>query len=266
MDYLHYKTLPKPSTSTVHTIRTEVPENYARPGDEIIPMNRMRTIIADRMVHAIQTIPHVTSFVEADVTNLVSWREQNKTSFKQQTGVGLTYMPIFIQVITQALVRFPDINASIIGNHIIRRKAINIGIAVALANGNLIVPVIKGTEQMDLRNLAIRFYDLVKKARHNLLSPDDITEGTYTLSNIGSFQNLMGTPIIISPQVGILALGSIIKKPAVITTPTGDQITVRHMMYLSHTYDHRVVDGALGGQFVKDVANRLEQFDAAQHF
>jgi 2-oxoglutarate dehydrogenase E2 component (dihydrolipoamide succinyltransferase) len=226
-------------------------------------MDRVRQIIAERMVKAIQTIPHVTSFVEADVTNLVAWRLQHKSLFKETTGMALTYIPIFVQAIAQAILQFPLINVSVVDHYIIKRKAINIGIAVALPTGNLIVPVVKAADQLSLFALIQQTHTLIQKARTWQLLPDDIADGTYTISNIGSFQNLMGTPILMQGQVGIMAFGSIEKKPAVVKTPIGDQIAIRHKIYLSHTYDHRVVDGALGGQFVKNVAERLEAFDPA---
>jgi len=239
-------------------------QQYAKPGDEIIPMDRVRKIIAERMVAAMHTVPHVTSFVEADVTELVAWREKNKLSFKQKAGIGLTYTPLFVKAVVQAIQKFPLINVSVVGEYIIKRKAINIGLAVALPDGNLIVPVVKNADQLTLSELAICIHKLVHNARHGQLLPDDIADGTYTISNIGSFQNLMGTPIIMQPQVAILAIGSIVKKPAVIETAQGEQIAIRHQMYLSHTYDHRVVDGALGGQFAKAVADYLEKFDFAK--
>jgi 2-oxoglutarate dehydrogenase E2 component (dihydrolipoamide succinyltransferase) len=236
-------------------------QQYAKPGDEIIPMDRVRKLIAERMVAAMHTVPHVTSFVEADVTELVQWRERNKLAFKQKAGVGLTYTPIFVKAVAQAIQKFPLINVSVVEGYIIKRKAINIGLAVALPDGNLIVPVVKNADQLTLSELAIYIHELVHNARHGQLLPDDIVDGTYTISNIGSFQNLMGTPIIMQPQVAILAVGAIVKKPAVIETSQGDQIAIRRKMYLSHTYDHRVVDGALGGQFAKAVADYLEKFD-----
>jgi 2-oxoglutarate dehydrogenase E2 component (dihydrolipoamide succinyltransferase) len=239
-------------------------KKYAKTEDEIVQMDRVRKVIADRMVEAMHTVPQVTSFVEADVTNLVSWRDKHKLHFKQKTGVGLTYTPLFVQAVAQTIWKFPLINVSVVGEYIIKRKAINIGLAVALPDGNLIVPVIKNADKLTLSELAIHIKELVHKARHSQLLPDDIVDGTYTISNIGSFQNLMGTPMIMQPQVAILAVGAIVKKPAVIETSQGDQIAIRHKMYLSHTYDHRVVDGSLGGQFVKSVAEYLENVDIDQ--
>lgn len=231
------------------------------PGDEVMPMDRVRRMIAERMVASMHIAPHVTSFVEADVTNLVHWRKQHKAGFEQKTGIPLTYMPLFVEAIVQAIQDFPMINASVVGDHIIKRKAINIGIAVSLPGGNLIVPVIKNADQLSLAALATQVSDLAHNARTHQLLPDDVADGTYTVSNIGSFQNLMGTPIIMQPQVAILALGAITKKPAVVEMPQGDTIAIRHKMFLSHTYDHRVVDGALGGMFVQRVADYLASFD-----
>lgn len=231
------------------------------PGDEVMPMDRIRKMIAERMVASMHTAPHVTSFVEADVTSLVHWRSQHKAGFEQKTGAPLTYMPLFIEAIVRAIQDFPMINVSVVGDHIIKRKAINIGIAVSLSGGNLIVPVIKDADQLSLAALATQVRDLAHNARTHQLLPDDVADGTYTISNIGSFQNLMGTPIIMQPQVAILALGTITKRPSVVETPQGDTIAIRHKMFLSHTYDHRVVDGALGGMFVKRVADYLASFD-----
>jgi 2-oxoglutarate dehydrogenase E2 component (dihydrolipoamide succinyltransferase) len=236
------------------------------PGDEVIPMDRVRQMIAERMLASIQTAPHVTSFVEADVTNLVQWRGKHKTAFEQKTGITLTYTPLMIEAIVRAIQDFPMINVAVIDSQIIKRKAINIGLAVALPDGNLIVPVIKQADQLSRIDLAKRINDLVQQARMNQLKPDDVVDGTYTVSNIGSFKNLMGTPIIMQPQVAIMALGAIVKKPAVMETPEGDQIAIRHKMYLSHTYDHRVVDGALGGSFAQRVADYLENFDINNNF
>jgi len=247
--------VPKHNTLAIENI-----QQYTRPGDEIIRMDRVRKVIAERMVAAMHTVPHVTSFVEADVTELVAWREKYKLAFKQKVGIDLTYTPLFIKAVAQTIRKFPSINVSVVGEYIIKRKAINIGLAVALPDGNLIVPVVKNADQLTLAELAIRIQELVHNARHGQLLPDDVVDGTYTISNIGSFQNLMGTPIIMQPQVAILAVGAIVKKPAVIQTDQGEQIAIRHKMYLSHTYDHRVVDGALGGQFAKSVADYLEKF------
>lgn len=235
-------------------------------GDEIIEMDRMRKMIAQNMVMAKQTAPHVTSFIEADVTNIVLWREKNKDEFQKKNGEKITFMPIFIEAIAKAIKDFPMINVSVNGDQIIKKKNINIGMAAALPTGNLIVPVIKNADQYSLAGLAKQVNDLANRARQNKLKPDEIQGGTYTITNIGSFGNTLGTPIIPQPQVAILAVGAIIKKPAVIETPQGDVIAIRHKMYLSHAYDHRVVDGALGGMFVQRVAQYLEAFDLNTSF
>lgn len=230
-------------------------------GDEIIQMDRMRKMIAERMVDSKRTAPHVTSFVEADVTNIVFWRNKVKGEFQKREGDALTFTPIFIEAIVLAIKDYPMINIQVDGDRIIKKKDINIGMAVALPNGNLIVPVIKNADQYNITGLAKVVNDLAKRARENKLKPDELTGGTFTISNVGSFGNVMGTPIIVQPQVGIIAVGSIQKKPAVIETPYGDAIAVRHKMFLSHSYDHRVVDGSLGGSVVRRVADYLEKFD-----
>ena len=207
------------------------------------------------------TSPHVTSFVEADVTNIVTWRDKWKNKFKQREGENLTFTPIFIEAIVKAIKDFPNINCSLDGTNIILKKDINIGMAAALPSGNLIVPVIKNADQLNLLGIAKKVNDLANRARANKLTPDEISGGTYTVTNVGSFGNVMGTPIINQPQVAIMAVGAIKKKPVVIETENGDFIGIRQMMYLSHSYDHRVVDGALGGMFVRKVADYLEQFD-----
>lgn len=230
-------------------------------GDEIIEMDRMRKMIAERMVESKRTSAHVTSFVEADVTNIVNWRNKVKKSFEQREGEKLTFTPIFIEALVQAIKDFPMINVSVDGDRILRHKEVNMGMAVALPSGNLIVPVIRNADQLSLTGLTKKVNELAFKARENKLSPDDLAGGTYTISNVGSFGNVMGTPIIVQPQVAILAVGSIQKKPAVIETPTGDAIGIRQKMFLSHSYDHRVVDGALGGMLVRKVADYLESFD-----
>lgn len=235
-------------------------------GDEIIEMDRMRKLIADHMVMSKHTSPHVTSFVEADVTNVVRWREKVKKDFEKREGEKLTFTPIFIEALAKAIKDFPMINISVDGTKIIRKKNINIGMATALASGNLIVPVIRNADTLNLVGLTKQVNDLANRARTNKLSPDDIQGGTYTISNVGSFGNVMGTPIINQPQVAIMAVGVIKKKPAVIETEFGDAIGVRHFMYLSHSYDHRVVDGSLGGQFVRRVADYLEQWDINREF
>jgi len=229
--------------------------------DEIIEMNRMRKMIAERMLESKRISPHVTSFVEADVTAVVYWRNRNKSRFKEREGDNLTLTPIFIEAVAKAILDYPMINISVDGDKIIRKKHINIGMAVALPSGNLIVPVIKDADSLSLIGLTKQVNNLAKQARNNQLKPDDLAGGTFTISNVGSFGNLMGTPIIMQPQVGILALGAIVKKPAVVETPYGDSIGIRHKMFLSHSYDHRVVDGSLGGMFVRRVADYLEKFD-----
>jgi 2-oxoglutarate dehydrogenase E2 component (dihydrolipoamide succinyltransferase) len=231
-------------------------------GDEIIQMDRMRKMIAERMVDSKRIAPHVTSFVEADVTNIVYWRNKVKNEFQKRYGEALTFTPIFIEALANAIKDFPMINIQVDGDRIIKKKDINIGMAVALPTGNLIVPVIKNADQYNITGLAKLVNDLAVRARENKLKPDELTGGTYTLTNVGSFGNVMGTPIIVQPQVGIMATGAILKKPAVVETPYGDAIVVRHKMFLSHSYDHRVVDGSLGGSFVRRVADYLEKFDA----
>jgi 2-oxoglutarate dehydrogenase E2 component (dihydrolipoamide succinyltransferase) len=231
-------------------------------GDEIIEMDRMRKLIAGHMVMSKQVSPHVTSFVEADVTEMVKWRDRVKDEFFKKYGEKLTYTPIILEMVAQALREFPGVNASVDGDRIVLRKNVNIGMAAALPSGNLIVPVIKNADQMNLIGLTRSVNDLSNRARANKLSLDDISEGTYTVSNVGTFGNVMGTPIINQPQVAILAVGAIRKKPAVIETADGDFIGIRHLMFLSHSYDHRVVDGAMGGSFVKRVADLLEDFDS----
>lgn len=230
-------------------------------GDEIIEMDRMRKMIAERMVDSKRISPHVTSFVEADVTNIVFWRNKVKNEFQKREGDALTFTPIFIEAVALAIKDFPMINVQVDGDRIIKKKDINIGMAVALPTGNLIVPVIRNADQYNIGGLAKIVNDLAKRARENKLKPDDLAGGTFTVSNVGSFGNVMGTPIIMQPQVAILALGAVQKKPAVIETPYGDAIAIRHKMFLSHSYDHRVVDGALGGSLVRRVADYLEKFD-----
>jgi len=230
-------------------------------GDEIIEMDRMGKLIADHMVMSKHTSPHVTSYVEADVTNIVMWREKIKDAFFKKEKEKLTFTPIFIEAIVKAIKDFPMVNISVSGSNIIKRKSINIGMATALPTGNLIVPVIKNADQLNLIGLTKQVNSLADRARNNKLNPDDIQGGTYTVTNVGTFGNVMGTPIINQPQVAILAVGAIRKMPAVIETSYGDTIGIRHKMFLSHSYDHRVVNGALGGQFVRRVADYLEQFD-----
>lgn len=227
-------------------------------GDELIEMDRMRKLIADHMVMSKRTSPHVTSFVEADVTNLVLWREKVKKAFEQREGEKITFTPIFIMAIVQAIKEMPMINVQLDGYNIIKKKDINIGMAAALPSGNLIVPVIKNADQLNLVGLTKKVNDLAARARAGKLQPDEIQGGTYTVTNVGTFGNVLGTPVINQPQVAIMATGAIRKKPAVIETPQGDMIAIRHQMFLSHSYDHRVVDGALGGRFVRRVADILE--------
>ncbi|MGM0375219.1 MAG: dihydrolipoamide acetyltransferase family protein [Bacteroidota bacterium] len=230
-------------------------------GDEVVEMDRLRKIIADHMVMSKQVSPHVTSVVEADVTNLVMWRNKVKDKFQEKYGEKLTFMPMFAEAAAKALRDFPGVNASVNGHNIILRKNVNVGIAVALPSDNLIVPVIKKADQKNIAGLATDVNHLAKAARDNKLSNDDIQGGTFTITNFGSFQNTIGTPIINQPQVAILATGTIEKKPAVIETPTGDAIAIRHKMFLSLSYDHRAVDGALGGKFLRRIADYLEKAD-----
>jgi 2-oxoglutarate dehydrogenase E2 component (dihydrolipoamide succinyltransferase) len=246
-------------TSTAATVST-ASVSYSGQAD-IIEMDRMRKVIAQRMVDSKRISPHVTSFVEADVTNIVFWRNRVKNDFKNKEGDAITFTPIFIEAVAKALKDYPMVNASVEGDKIIVKKDINIGMAVALPSGNLIVPNIKNADQLNLVGLTKKVNELARKARENKLTPDDLANGTYTTSNVGSFGNVMGTPIIMQPQIAIMAFGAVQKKPAVIETPTGDTIGIRHFMFLSHSYDHRVVDGALGGMFVRKVADYLENFD-----
>ena len=229
--------------------------------DEIIVMDRMRKMIAERMVDSVRIAPHVTSFVETDMTNAAIWRNGIKDSFKKQYGENITYTPILVEAIVKAIKDFPNINASVEGDKIILKRNINIGMAVALPSGNLIVPVIHNADQYSLVGLTKKINDITKRARENKLKPEDLEGGTYTFSNIGTFGNIMGTPIIMQPQVAIMAFGAIQKKPAVIETPQGDLLGIRQKMFISHSYDHRVVDGSLGGQFVKRVSDYLEGFE-----
>jgi len=235
-------------------------------GDEIIEMDRMRKLISGYMVASVQTSAHVQSFIEVDVTNIVKWREKNKNVFEKREGEKLTYTPIFMEAVAKALKDFPGMNISVDGDFIIKKKNINLGMAAALPNGNLIVPVIKNADQLNLVGMAKAVNDLGNRAKMGKLKPDDTQGGTYTVTNVGTFGSVFGTPIINQPQVGILALGAIRKMPAVIETPEGDFIGIRQKMFLSHSYDHRVVDGALGGSFVKRVAEYLEAFDVNRDF
>jgi len=228
---------------------------------EIIEMDRMRKLIAKHMVESVQTSPHVTSFVEADVTNMVVWREKVKQLFEKREGTKLTFTPMFMECIAKVLEQFPYINCSLQGDNIILKKDINIGMATALPSGNLIVPVIKGANQLSIVGLSKAVNNLANAARNNQLKPQDTQGGTFTVTNVGTFGSIMGTPIIPQPQVAILALGAIKKRPVVIETPSGDAILVRHMMYLSMSYDHRIVDGAMGSSFLSAVAKAFEQWD-----
>jgi 2-oxoglutarate dehydrogenase E2 component (dihydrolipoamide succinyltransferase) len=229
--------------------------------DEIIEMDRMRKLISGYMIQSIQTSAHVQSFIEVDVTSIWDWREKNKNAFEKREGEKLTFTPIFMEIVAKALKDFPMMNISVEGDYIIKKKNINLGMAAALPNGNLIVPVIKNADQLNLLGMAKAVNDLAFRAKNNQLKPDDIQGGTYTVTNVGTFGSVFGTPIINQPQVGILALGAIRKVPAVIETAEGDFIGIRKKMFLSHSYDHRVVDGALGGSFIKRIAEYLEAFD-----
>ncbi|MWB95948.1 2-oxo acid dehydrogenase subunit E2 [Flavobacterium sp. GA093] len=235
-------------------------------GDEIIEMDRMRKLISGYMVASVQTSAHVQSFIEVDVTNIVKWRDKVKVAFEKREGEKLTFTPIMMEAVAKALKDFPGMNISVDGDYIIKKKNINLGMAAALPNGNLIVPVIKNADQLNLVGMAKAVNDLGGRAKAGKLKPDDTQGGTYTVTNVGTFGSVFGTPIINQPQVGILALGAIRKVPAVIETPEGDFIGIRQKMFLSHSYDHRVVDGALGGSFVKRVAEYLEAFDVERDF
>jgi len=247
---------PKPATPAAPTAAPSVSG-----GDEIIEMDRMRKLIADHMVMSKHISPHVTSFVEADVTNMVLWREKNKKAFEKREGEKITFTPLFIECVARAIKDYPMINCSVSGTNIIKKKNINIGMAAALPSGNLIVPVIKNADTMNLIGITKQVNDLANRARANQLKPDDISGGTFTLTNVGGFGNVMGTPIINQPQVAIMATGVVKKKPAVMETEFGDVIAIRHMMFLSLSYDHRVVDGSLGGSFLRRVADYMEQWD-----
>ena len=265
LDYLKART----SSAATQTVSAQKAPSISEPKvqmsisatDEIIEMDRMRKMIAQRMIESRRISAHVTSFVEADMTNIVLWREKNKDAYRAKYGEGITFTPFFIDAVARAIRDFPMINISVDGDRIIKKKDITVGMAVALPSGNLIVPVIKNADQLNLVGISKKVNDLANRARNNKLTADDLAGGTYTVSNVGSFGNVMGTPIIPQPQVAILAIGAIVKKPAVVETPTGDVIAIRHKMFLSHSYDHRVVDGSLGGMFVRRVADYLEAFD-----
>jgi 2-oxoglutarate dehydrogenase E2 component (dihydrolipoamide succinyltransferase) len=251
-----------PATSAVAQTQTPTPAAVVPTGNvEIVEMDRMRRMIADHMVKSKATSPHVTSFTEADVTNIVNWRNNVKSSFEKKYGEKITFTPIFIEAIVNSIKKYPMINCSLDGNNIIIKKDINIGMAAALPTGNLIVPVIKNADTKNLYGLTKEVNSLGSNAKSNKLKPDDTQGGTFTMTNVGTFGSLMGTPIINQPQVAILAVGAIKKRPMVLETAQGDVIAIRHMMYLSLSYDHRIVDGSLGASFLTDVANELERFD-----
>ena len=252
---------PAPKAEAKKTEKPKAAPIVASGDDEIIEMTRMGKLIANHMVESVQTSAHVQSFIEADVTNIWNWRNKIKKEFASREGENLTFTPIFMEAIAKALRDYPMMNISLQGDTIVKKKHINLGMAAALGNGNLIVPVIKDADQLNLVGMTKKVNDLANRARLNQLKPDDIQGGTYTVTNVGTFGSIMGTPIINQPQVGILALGAIRKVPAVVETPEGDFIGIRYRMFLSHSYDHRVVNGALGGQFVKAVKDYLEAFD-----
>ncbi len=253
------------SQPTTYNLQPKTPVSV-NGGDEIIEMDRMRKLISGYMMNSLQTSAHVQSFIEVDVTNIVKWRDKVKTAFEKREGEKLTYTPIFMEAVAKALKDYPMMNISVDGDRIIKKKNINLGMAAALPNGNLIVPVIKNADQLNLVGMAKAVNDLGNRARTGKLKPDDTQGGTYTVTNVGTFGSIFGTPIINQPEVGILALGAIRKVPAVIETPEGDFIGIRQKMFLTHSYDHRVVDGALGGMFVKRVAEYLEAFDVDSDF
>lgn len=260
---------PASSVASAPTAASSAPSNIASSpagvvlsgGTEIIEMDRMRKLIAKHMVDSVQTSPHVTSFSEADVTNLVQWRNNNKAAFEKREGTKLTFTPLIVECLVAAMKKFPLINSSLDGDKIIIKKDFNIGMATALPNGNLIVPVIKGADQLNLVGLSKSINNLADAARNNKLKPDDTQNGTFTFTNVGTFGSLMGTPIINQPQVAIIAVGAIKKRVAVIETPSGDSMAIRHMMYLSLSYDHRIIDGSVGASFLTEVANQLEAWD-----
>jgi 2-oxoglutarate dehydrogenase E2 component (dihydrolipoamide succinyltransferase) len=261
-DVLNYIAVRNSKRMTISGTLSQGP-GLRLPGDEVTEMDRMRKMISERMSDSKRISPHVTSFLEADLTAIVQWREQVKTKFLEKYKEPITYTPLLFMATAKAIKDFPGMNISVEGNYIVQHQQINIGMAVALANGNLIVPVIHNVDQLSLLELTQKVNDLSVRARKNKLTPADLEGGTYTISNIGGFGNLMGTPIIVQPQVGILAFGIIEKKPAVITGPNGeDQIAIRQKMFISHSYDHRVIDGSLGGGFLKRVSDYLEKFQA----
>lgn len=267
LNYLSNRTAPQKTASTTSSATSAPPQPIlplATDGDQVVEMTRMRRLIADHMVFSRDTSVHVTSVVEIDVTNLVNWRNKYKTIFEKREGEKLTFTPIFIWAIAKTLREYPMLNASVDNNKIIVKKNINLGLAAALPDGNLIVPVIRDADHKNLLALAKIVNDLAKRARINKLQPDEIKEGTFTLTNVGSFDTLFATPIINQPQVGILAVGAIKKKPVVLETDFGDTIAIRSMMYLSMSYDHRVVDGALGGMALKRIGEYLQNWDSNQ--
>ena len=272
LDYIAYKgagatKVQVPKSGSVESPKTTTPPVQVVSGsDEIIEMDRMRKLIAEHMVMSKQTSPHVTSFVEADVTNVVRWRDRVKSTFEKRENEKLTFTPIFIEAVAKAIKDFPMINVSVNGQQIIVKKDINIGMATALPSGNLIVPVIKRADQLNMVGLSKSVNDLANRARQNKLQPDEVKEGTFTLTNLGSFGNLMGTPIINQPQVAILAVGAIKKKPAVLETSDGDVIAIRHMMFVSMSYDHRIIDGGMGASFLTEFVKQLEGFDGSKVF
>jgi len=257
---------PMPSAPAAAPVAPAAPAVSLSGNVDIVEMDRMRKLIAEHMVMSKQTSPHVTSFVEVDVTDIVNWRERVKKEFETRYGEKITFTPIFIEAVCRALRDFPMVNISVEGTKLIVKKDINIGMAAALPSGNLIVPVIKNADLLSLAGLTKAVNDFAARARANQLKPDEIQGGTFTLTNVGTFGNVMGTPIINQPQVAILATGAIRKKPAVVETPYGDLITIQQMMFLSLSYDHRVVDGALGGSFLRRVGDYLEQFDPKRAF
>ncbi len=259
-------TAPKPETLNLKPETPKAAPVSVNGQDEIVEMDRMRKLISGYMVQSVQTSAHVQSFIEVDVTNIVKWRDKVKNAFEKREGEKLTFTPIFMEAVAKTLKDFPGMNISVDGEYIIKKKNINLGMAAALPNGNLIVPVIKNADQLNLVGMAKAVNDLGNRAKAGKLKPDDTQGGTYTVTNVGTFGSVFGTPIINQPQVGILALGAIRKVPAVIETPDGDFIGIRQKMFLSHSYDHRVVDGALGGSFVKRVADYLEAFDVNRDF
>ena len=272
LDYVKNRTNQPVVAAPVAAVQKPVPvvqkaaPVFVSGGDEVIEMDRMRKLIAGYMVASVQTSAHVQSFIEVDVTNIVKWREKNKVAFEKREGEKLTYTPIFMEAVAKAIKDYPGMNISVEGDFIIKKKNINLVMAASLPNGNLIVPVIKNADQLNLVGMAKAVNDLGGRAKAGKLKPDDTQGGTYTVTNVGTFGSVFGTPILNQPQVGILALGAIRKMPAVIETPEGDFIGIRQKMFLSHSYDHRVVDGALGGSFVKRVAEYLEAFDVNRDF